>query len=781
MSNELSWEQQEQVLGRHDFERNTPAATPFDGMALGNADMGAIIFGPAYKLTFRLTKLDLWDSRFNAESYVPPLPLSQLKERIFELSRNVGTDETIRFPSTGQNQCWHEGEAIHPCMRIAADLCVRVCNAVPLPARCQQRLRLADGLHEAHFPMGWWDKDSRDIVCQSFISWYRNVLALRVTIPDGYRDRVVLSLWRDPYGGRTWELLSAGPSLQGEGEGFYRRDPRVGMLPASETQIEGSDASLWQTIPGDEHCPERGFAVYAAADGGAFFREPSGHAALELLDRKEATLFVALTSEMEGPDSRERAEALAKEAASEGWDALHDQHAAGWREFWTRSAVELEDRGLERVWARDTYELGITARSGRPAPGLYGVRIPIDCPAWRGDRHNNWPEYSMRFWSAFSGNRPEQALNYTEFVCGYLPTARRIAREVFECEQGAVFPLCYVDGTSMYWFHHTWAWSLFLSALHAQNCWWHYQHFGGEEFLRESAYPVMRECALFYVELIRKNEPGDYTLWPTIATEIRGWTKDFRLNRNCIEDLAHVKFLIRAVLEASTILDCDEEWRPVWQDLLDHLPEYPTLTLDGKTEFADFADQKSRPAYNHAVPLGVCWPAEDPDVFRDPRLREIVANTLDAYPWQEPTRVNITLMRLGEKQRVWDALLGQELQPDDLAPRLKGTGLLVQEMLMTSWDGVIHVFPCWPPEKPARFVNLRAKGAFLVSASSEGGTIREATIHSECGNPAAVRSPWPSTDILCTTTGETVEPQIDGPILRFETDPGSHYRLTPSS
>lgn len=781
-ANNLSdWQYVKGVIARHALSRKSPAATPWEGLLLGNADMGAIIFGPSYKLCFRLSKMDLWDARWNEENYRHPLPLSKFKDFIFEASKKLKAGEAL---DTDLNDSWAGRGTLYPCIRMGADLLVRACRGEPtFPAALTQRLRLEDGLYEAEFAIGWWPSERERIKCTAFVSWQHNVLALRMEIPEHCHNRSVVSLGRDPMGGRSWELLSSGPSIKGAHKPTFERDPREGMLPPSELTVEGNTAFLYQVIPGDKFCPERGFSIVAACaeEGAEFFLEPSGQAALEALDQDSLTLFVSLASEMEAPNSMERAVALSKAAVQEGWDALYAKHAEAWRTFWMQSTVELDDRALERSWVRSQYMLAITARSGRPAPGLCGVSIMNDSPPWRGDRHNNYPEYSSLFWGAFSSNHAEQALNYTEFVHNYLPTARRIAREVFECERGAAFPHCYIDGSQQYWFHYTWAWSLFLTAIHAQNCWWHYQYFGDRDFLENMAYPVMRECANFYVEMVRKNPPGDYTFWPTIATEIRGWTKDFELNRNCIEDLAHIKFLMRAAVEASEILQLDAELRTQWQDILDHLPPYPTIALEGKEEFVDFAGQQRRPIYNHSVPMAPMWPAEDPDVFADTALREMAMNTLAAHDWDH-TRMTIACMRLGMKEKVFEKMLGQEKGSCDESNAGFAGGqdaFLMNEMLLTSWDGILRIFPCWPLEMKASFRDLRAKGAFLVSASCEGGTLQEAHILSEKGGLLRILSPWPQISVFCDTLNRPVEAIVRDNILHLDTESGYSYTLQP--
>jgi len=48
-------------------------------------------------------------------------------------------------------------------------------------------------------------------------------------------------------------------------------------------------------------------------------------------------------------------------------------------------------------------------------------------------------------------------------------------------------------------------------------------------------------------------------------------------------------------------------------------------------------------------------------------------------------------------------------------------------------EKVLRFFPVWPKEKDARFGNLRAVGAFLVSGELKDGQVRHVTIVSEKG------------------------------------------------
>ena len=68
---------------------------------------------------------------------------------------------------------------------------------------------------------------------------------------------------------------------------------------------------------------------------------------------------------------------------------------------------------------------------------------------------------------------------------------------------------------------------------------------------------------------------------------------------------------------------------------------------------------------------------------------------------------------------------------------------VLNECLLQSYTGTIRFFPNTQGLGPARFENLRAVGAFLVSASYDGITVSQVTLFSEKGATAKLANPWP--------------------------------------
>ena len=101
----------------------------------------------------------------------------------------------------------------------------------------------------------------------------------------------------------------------------------------------------------------------------------------------------------------------------------------------------------------------------------------------------------------------------------------------------------------------------------------------------------------------------------------------------------------------------------------------------------------------------------------------------------------------------------------------------LQAFLLQSWDEVVRIFPLWKANIDAAYTNLRAEGAFLVSADWKDGDLQSATIHSEAGRRCRLDWPWDgSPAITCEDEPVDVTSEEFG-VVSFDTAPRSTYRL----
>ena len=85
-------------------------------------------------------------------------------------------------------------------------------------------------------------------------------------------------------------------------------------------------------------------------------------------------------------------------------------------------------------------------------------------------------------------------------------------------------------------------------------------------------------------------------------------------------------------------------------------------------------------------------------------------------------------------------------------------------MMLQSVDDILYLYPCWI-KKPARFVRLRAKGAFIVSADYDGQEVSGLKIYSEQGNPCKICNPWQGSKVSVKLNGKPVSTAMNGNII----------------
>ena len=233
-------------------------------------------------------------------------------------------------------------------------------------------------------------------------------------------------------------------------------------------------------------------------------------------------------------------------------------------------------------------------------------------------------------------------------------------------------------------------------------------------------------------------------------------------------------------------------------DILQHFPRYPT---------ADSAPgEHSDVVYNVPLSLSPVFPGEDNEILNDRSAFKKFLNTyknLQNEGGNDLVFANMQAARLGVldieqfKRQVNYCLL-----PNGTATNLvsqtngryddksdfqfmANAGIwfenfalpaVINECLIQSHNETITLFPNWPREKNARFSNLRAAGAFLVSANQQAGEVTEVKIVSEKGNELRLKVPWGSSGVIMTNAGKK---KIDQELLIVKTTPGQVIILRP--
>jgi alpha-L-fucosidase 2 len=482
-----------------------------------------------------------------------------------------------------------------------------------------------------------------------------------------------------------------------------------------------------------------------------------------------------------------------------------------WREHWSKSSVAFQDEDLERTWYHNQYFLACCLRKNKTAPGLFANWTTGEIgSAWHSDYHLDY-NCQQVYWGVFSSNHVDMHHPYLELCENLLPMSEKFAHDSFGLP-GAFFPLSAFPVPSQIVPYPVppWAYQVCMTPWAVQSLWWQYLYTQDENYLRH-AYPVIRSAARFLATYVKKGSDARYHIAPSVSSENWGFTVDFRMNKDCILDLSLVSFVLNAVVLASEILGVDSDERSRWSEIHNNLALYPTDRGPYGEVWLDISNAPVEHVYNVPITLAPVFPGEQVGLgkgkeFLDIAVRTARTNRLEGgndLVSQPLIRARLGILDLQWfKGQVQYCLLPSGMSND----RVRQTGgrysqstdfdflmrmglwcenfavpVVLNECMLQSYTGVLYLFPNTTNLGPAQFENLRAVGAFLVSASYDGSKVTRVTILSERGKTMRMVSPWPNKSPRATRVrdGKRSDGVLQGRIFAFETEPGESYSIHP--
>ncbi len=778
------------IARRHGLTRTQSTPDFFEGLLLGNGDIGVCVTVRPDALGLHIGKNDAWDIRVSEEHAPHVKPFREVLEiwkRAGEEARRQGHPEMTHLESridffsdyaklmqSSYRKPWPRP---WPCGTVWLHWDARMIRVV------RQDLDIATGVLTIRLDYDNLRGSVRPVVLSCFVS----------------RDNGHISVASD----------TAAPITSVVYQPNRDADQK---LPEPETHFKNGAFSGYQYFPATaptEAQPnppktkdDRNFALHGVLSG-AWTVEPPNR--LRAAADQPLRLDIALFTPRDTPDSVAHARAEATRLAAIPVEKLRDESAASWRRFWSASAVEIADRELEQIWYRNQYFLACCLKPGVVAPGLFGNwnsgRIGT---AWHGDYHMNYNTQQV-WWGVFSSNHVEQHEPYTRLVENLMPMAEWNARVQFGLP-GAYFPhTAYpVPSNVNPYPAPPWGYEICETPWTVQSLWWQYRYTLDESYLRR-VYPILRAAAQFLAAFVSKGDDGKYHIVPTVSPENWGATVDFRLNKDCIIDLALTEFVLDAVLEGSRVLNVDAGQRARWQDVRSNLAPYPAGDGPYGHVWLDVVNAPQEFIYNVPVTIAPVFPAEQVGLGSSPEALALARRTLrhirleggNDLVWQPLARARLAMLDMDWFKRE----VRYSMTPLGVAnDRIRQAGgrysdntnydfmmrmgvwtenlslpAVINECLLQSHDGVISLFPNTQNLGPVRFRDLRAMGAVLVTASWDGKTISDITFKTEKATRVRVANPWGKTKAMVPHAKYTERAGV----IEFQAEAGGAYELRP--
>lgn len=778
-------------LAQHNLVYKIPPRYELDGFPLGNGHLGGMVYAPfPGEIEFDINKLDIWDKRYGDFKLIP-------HSEVMKILEEKGPSYLSRYLMEEESEGM---KASYPSPKRGGSFRIKSkmqANFLPLDISIRDEYFELD-LYNAILNITYKTNISSSLL-NIFVAAEDNLIIFRQK--DSCERKLIqrFEIFRnsDPYISNTPKPILVNDYFGIQYDfpcGFSYLILAKIVLDSRVITYKIIDNSIWGEI--ELNVGDNDFLIFLTV----------------VTSRETSNLFL---------EAKEKIDTFSKD----GYEAVLGRHEDWWHSFWEKSFIELNDKFLENLWYLELYLLASTSR-GKIAPGLYGLWGIPEVPGWHGC-YTGDINMQMTYWPIFSSNHIELGEPFFETFFKMLPKVKEETKDLYGID-GAKYPVdCIEDGrefTSSYY-----RYIQCTSAFYAQLFWWRYLYTGDKDFLRNIAYPVMKECATFYQNYMEKDEFGRYYIYPSFSPE-QGpeWTK------NPTIDLALIKYLLRATIEASTILGIDEEKRVLWLEILKNFPDYPIKNgnlLD--SEYADIHTSLAHPSL-----LSPVFPAGEID--KGHQFFDIAKKTLEEVPsrtWRRSLRSDFTWddsfswpwlaciaarLGLGDKAlyflsylirqhlksnglfSMWTSvLLDKEEFPEELNKSWfypytsttyqgrelqgafieSGSGFItaINEMLLQSHDGIIRVFPAIPKVWTfVRFKDLRTVGAFLVSSEYNLGNIGWILIKSTNGGMCKVLNPWKD-KIKVLRVGENEELSSSNEVISFMTEVNSEYLLIPES
>jgi len=452
------------------------------------------------------------------------------------------------------------------------------------------------------------------------------------------------------------------------------------------------------------------------------------------------------------------------------FDIALETHCAWWRTYWAKSVITIPDTILEKQWYLEQYKFGSAARADAPPISLQAVWTADNgkLPPWKGDFHHDL-NTQLSYWPAYSSNHLDLEEGYLNWLWKYRESFKKYTKTYFGTSGMNVPGVTTLEGEPMGgWIQYSFGPT--VGCWLAQHFYLHWIYSKDEKFLRDKAYPWISDVAIYLDEISVKDENGVRKLPISSSPEINDNSIHAWFPQTTNFDLAFIRWTFEKAAELADELGKKEE-AAKWKSILSQWPPFALDEQGGMVFAPGHPYVESHRHFSHLVgwhPLGVIdWSKGEKD-------REIIKSTLInleqrgpdwwcGYSWSWLGNLYARAF-MGDKAAQSLRIFSQNFclpnsfhvngeQHDKGFSKMKYRPFTlegnfafaagVQEMLIQSHTGVIHIFPAIPADwKDLSFSTLRAAGAFLVSAEQKNGKVTRVEIISEKGGVCQLKNPF---------------------------------------
>ena len=429
---------------------------------------------------------------------------------------------------------------------------------------------------------------------------------------------------------------------------------------------------------------------------------------------------------------------------------------------------------------------------------LQGLWVGANNSPWHSDYHMN-VNLQMNYWPTYSTNMAECAEPLIDYIDA-LREPGRVTAAIYagvssaEGEENGF--MAHTQNNPFGWtcpgWDFSWGWSPAAVPWILQNCWDYYEYTGDTSYLENNIYPMMKEEAKLYDQMLVRGEDGKLVSSPAFSPEHGPVT-----NGNTYEQ-SLIWQLYEDTIKAAEVLGTDADLVATWKANQADLKGPIEIGDSGQikewyteTTVNSMGDGYGHRHMSHLLGLypGDLITEDNAEWFAAAKVS--MQNRTDVSTgWGMAQRIN-SWARLGDGNKALQLI--ENLFKNGIYANLFdyhepkyfqidgnfGYTSGVAEMLLQSNAGYINLLPAVPDAWANGSVDgLVAQGNFEVSMDWADGNVKTATILSKNGGEAVVQTANASLATVMDSDGNVVDvTPVKENRISFATEAGKSYTL----